>query len=141
MRSEVQVLLDPPSIPVNWGVSSAGRAPALQAGGHRFDPDTLHHPLLVAQRSGAPVARLKGMDARRASARQRSITDLTVKRECALCRPIGHASSEALTSLREIQTSELLVARVWDDLNRTRQSDSPRARFETAILSKSSTLT
>src|SRR5689334_24736761 len=25
-----------------WGVSSAGRAPALQAGGHRFDPDTLH---------------------------------------------------------------------------------------------------
>lgn len=24
------------------GVSSAGRAPALQAGGHRFDPDTLH---------------------------------------------------------------------------------------------------
>ena len=26
-----------------WGVSSAGRAPALQAGGHRFDPGTLHH--------------------------------------------------------------------------------------------------
>ena len=27
------------------GVSSAGRAPALQGGGHRFDPDTLHrHP-------------------------------------------------------------------------------------------------
>ncbi len=26
-----------------WGVSSAGRAPALHAGGHRFDPDTLHH--------------------------------------------------------------------------------------------------
>ena len=25
------------------GVSSAGRAPALQAGGHRFDPGTLHH--------------------------------------------------------------------------------------------------
>src|SRR5262249_60286543 len=24
------------------GVSSAGRAPALQAGGHRFDPGTLH---------------------------------------------------------------------------------------------------
>ena len=24
------------------GYSSAGRAPALQAGGHRFDPDTLH---------------------------------------------------------------------------------------------------
>ena len=41
MRSEVQVLLDPPLSPER-GVSSAGRAPALQAGGHRFDPDTLH---------------------------------------------------------------------------------------------------
>ncbi len=27
-----------------WGCSSAGRAPALQAGGHRFDPVHLHHP-------------------------------------------------------------------------------------------------
>ena len=27
-----------------WGLSSAGRAPALQAGGRRFDPDRLHHP-------------------------------------------------------------------------------------------------
>ena len=26
-----------------WGRSSAGRAPALQAGGRRFDPDRLHH--------------------------------------------------------------------------------------------------
>ena len=26
-----------------WGCSSAGRAPALQAGGHRFDPVHLHH--------------------------------------------------------------------------------------------------
>ena len=26
-----------------WGCSSAGRAPALQAGGHRFDPVNLHH--------------------------------------------------------------------------------------------------
>ena len=29
----------PPSI---WGVSSAGRASALQAGGHRFEPYTPH---------------------------------------------------------------------------------------------------
>ena len=28
-----------------WGVSSAGRAPALQAGGHRFDPGTLHQEI------------------------------------------------------------------------------------------------
>ena len=27
---------------VIWGCSSAGRAPALQAGGHRFDPVHLH---------------------------------------------------------------------------------------------------
>ena len=27
------------------GVSSAGRAPALQAGGHRFDPGTLHQEI------------------------------------------------------------------------------------------------
>jgi hypothetical protein len=26
-----------------WGFSSAGRAVALQASGHRFDPDKLHH--------------------------------------------------------------------------------------------------
>ena len=30
-----------------WGVSSAGRAPALQAGGHRFDPGTLHQKRLT----------------------------------------------------------------------------------------------
>ena len=26
-----------------WGCSSVGRAPALQAGGQRFDPANLHH--------------------------------------------------------------------------------------------------
>ena len=26
-----------------WGISSAGRAPALQAGGHRFDSVILHY--------------------------------------------------------------------------------------------------
>ena len=39
MRSQVQVLIGPPS----WGISSAGRAPALHAGGQRFDPAILHH--------------------------------------------------------------------------------------------------
>ena len=28
-----------------WGISSAGRAPALQAGGRRFDPVILHQVL------------------------------------------------------------------------------------------------
>ena len=32
---------------LKWGVSSAGRAPALQAGGHRFDPGTLHQKRLT----------------------------------------------------------------------------------------------
>ena len=30
-----------------WGFSSAGRAPALQAGGQRFDPANLHHFLKI----------------------------------------------------------------------------------------------
>ena len=29
-----------------WGLSSAGRAPALHAGGQRFDPASLHHYFL-----------------------------------------------------------------------------------------------
>ena len=35
------------------GCSSAGRAPALQAGGRRFDPVQLHHHVLVLRRKGA----------------------------------------------------------------------------------------
>src|SRR6266508_3801975 len=41
------------------GVSSAGRAPALQAGGHRFDPGTLHWKV-AAHRAGARRRRLRG---------------------------------------------------------------------------------
>ena len=44
MRSEVQVLLDPPcSRKRVWGLSSVGRAPALQAGCQRFESVRLHH--------------------------------------------------------------------------------------------------
>ena len=35
------------SLSLKWGCSSAGRAPALQAGGQRFDPAQLHHLVLV----------------------------------------------------------------------------------------------
>ena len=28
---------------IEWGFSSAGRAPALHAGGQEFDPPNLHH--------------------------------------------------------------------------------------------------
>ena len=33
-----------------WGFSSAGRAPALQAGGQRFDPANLHQTSLQLER-------------------------------------------------------------------------------------------
>ena len=33
-----------------WGCSSAGRAPALQAGGQEFDPPHLHHVSLQKKR-------------------------------------------------------------------------------------------
>ena len=42
VRSEVQVLPGPPILTGIRGHSSAGRAPALQAGGRRFDPVWLH---------------------------------------------------------------------------------------------------
>ena len=32
-----------------WGLSSAGRAPALHAGGQRFDPASLHHYILYIE--------------------------------------------------------------------------------------------
>ena len=41
----VRVHPDPPDSPVTRGISSAGRAPALQAGGQRFDPVILHQVL------------------------------------------------------------------------------------------------
>jgi hypothetical protein len=41
--SEVQVLPGPPELLASWGHSSAGRAPALQAGGHRFESGCLHN--------------------------------------------------------------------------------------------------
>ena len=50
----VRVHPDPPDMPRvdlldKWGISSAGRAPALQAGGRRFDPDILHQPFLMVK--------------------------------------------------------------------------------------------
>ena len=45
-----------PSLPVVWGLSSAGRASALQAEGHRFDPDRLHQMKVATE-----VARFAGL--------------------------------------------------------------------------------
>ena len=45
-----------------WGCSSAGRAPALQAGGHRFEPVHLHQLLSWARKrsSRAEVSSAEG---------------------------------------------------------------------------------
>ena len=42
-------------VPIMWGFSSAGRAPALQAGGQRFDPANLHSHGSLAQSVRAPA--------------------------------------------------------------------------------------
>ena len=44
-----------PYVPIMWGFSSAGRAPALQAGGQRFDPANLHSHGSLAQSVRAPA--------------------------------------------------------------------------------------
>ena len=36
--------------PIKWGCSSAGRAPALQAGGHGFESHHLHHLLSLKRK-------------------------------------------------------------------------------------------
>ena len=60
VRPEVRIFPDPPF----WGSdlrghSSAGRAPALQAGGRRFDPDWLHQVPLHSPRDTTPAPRRK----------------------------------------------------------------------------------
>ena len=45
LRTEVKTLTE-----VYRGISSAGRAPALQAGGRRFDPVILHQILVLPDR-------------------------------------------------------------------------------------------
>ena len=45
-----------------WGLSSAGRASALQAEGHRFDPDRLHHSVPGWIRSASAVCGVVSSD-------------------------------------------------------------------------------
>jgi hypothetical protein len=47
----VRVHSNPPYVSLIWGISSAGRAPALHAGGQRFDPAILHQIVRRDQRS------------------------------------------------------------------------------------------
>ena len=52
------------------GLSSAGRAPALQAGGHRFDPDRLHQFFGIRGRPADDIPKNSRAQAREASRRQ-----------------------------------------------------------------------
>ena len=47
-----------------WGCSSAGRAPALQAGGHGFEPHHLHHRQVVGAKLVMSFDRGKSENAR-----------------------------------------------------------------------------
>ena len=133
MRSEVQVLLDPPFALLMadregspslarprtcgrpgidppesaqaclWGLSSVGRAPALQAGCHRFESVRLHHLPRHDQREPGAV----------------------------LSRPVGRGSlGNLLTSFREI-----------NQRCRSHPREDAMVARPTAALSKSSTLT
>jgi hypothetical protein len=53
VRSVVRIYPGPP-LPLR-GCSSAGRAPALQAGGHRFDPGQLHQVLFGLYPPSRPI--------------------------------------------------------------------------------------
>ena len=59
MRPVVQVHPGPPAQLESGGISSAGRAPALQAGGQRFDPAILHQSGMFSAWSNEQVI-LKG---------------------------------------------------------------------------------
>lgn len=64
-----------------WGASSIGRAPALQAGGYRFESDALHHPFTGAGRNaGAPCGR--------SSAAERLVANEKVVGSCPTVRSI-----------------------------------------------------
>ncbi len=103
MRSEVQVLLDPPTSllfakdDARWGLSSAGRAPDLHSGGQRFDPARLHQ--LTSARCEATV-HCTAMSREHIQYFNQIIKHSS---ECLIVR-LDVASSEALTSLREIQS-------------------------------------
>src|SRR5260221_1512404 len=57
------------------GVSSVGRARALQARGHRFDPDTLHSGLLGRSRNVADVSQYPApLDQRRRTQHLANVT-------------------------------------------------------------------
>ena len=63
-------------VPITWGFSSAGRAPALQAGGQRFEPANLHQEAKVSGPHLKPSA--SGFKWER---KQSKVNELWTKRE------------------------------------------------------------
>ena len=99
MRSEVQVLLDPPLCRCEAasgiaparreakrrGLSSVGRAPALQAGCHRFESVRLHHPFDMIRQHGVPGGNGGSVSSCRTSASREAF--YIVQRDNQRCRP------------------------------------------------------
>ena len=66
--SRVRIPVGSPDI---WAISSAGRASALQAGGHRFEPCIAHHIFLANKfLTNGPVVQLVRMPACHAGGRR-----------------------------------------------------------------------
>ena len=66
--------------PPKWGCSSAGRAPALHAGGQEFEPLHLHHDCLRKQR--VKIVRMAG---------QGTTSDLKNSDQCGLIAQVVRA--------------------------------------------------
>ena len=120
--SEVQILPGPPVAliqllglrpaapaqagPWFWGCSSAGRAPALQAGGRRFDPDHLHQPF-----SGFGVERIGGAICRWRHGEEKEIGLAVWVRKNRAAGAVGvpHAWDDAVVFVRVNQ----VLVRLW----------------------------
>ena len=85
--SRVRIPVGSPDI---WAISSAGRASALQAGGHRFEPCIAHHIFLTNKfLTNGPVVQLVRMPACHAGGRRfKSVPG----RQVCWCSSIGRAT-------------------------------------------------
>ena len=98
------------------GLSSAGRAPALQAGGRRFDPDRLHHDLRPrCARQNRSNGSILANHAKRASARQATLPLASplqgTRSSAASVRCRRSSGSGRLTSLRHHISHALMPPR------------------------------
>ena len=88
--SRVRIPVGSPDI---WAISSAGRASALQAGGHRFEPCIAHHIFFAKHKNKiltqGPVVQLVRMPACHAGGRRfKSVPG----RQVCWCSSIGRAT-------------------------------------------------